>query len=186
MWARGEPARGARDGDGVSNAHDRCPTEREIINAVDDDDGCPDSDARPVPESVVEVPSLVFFENDSASLDASAYDMIARIAWALRVSGDIELVAVIGHVDAPSPHGHALALERASSVVTALVSMGVAPERLVAVEAGATAPRVRSRSAEALAQNRRVEFHVLRACGREVARWDARRRRVVQLAAMAM
>ena len=41
-------------------------------------------------------PPLVFFQNDSASLDASAYEMIARIAWALRVSGDIELVAVIG------------------------------------------------------------------------------------------
>ena len=30
------------DGDGIANRDDRCPTEAETVNGVDDDDGCPE------------------------------------------------------------------------------------------------------------------------------------------------
>jgi OOP family OmpA-OmpF porin len=33
------------DGDGLADERDRCPSEREVINQIDDDDGCPEIDS---------------------------------------------------------------------------------------------------------------------------------------------
>lgn len=38
----GCPAVADRDGDGVMDTADRCPEEREVVDGVDDEDGCPD------------------------------------------------------------------------------------------------------------------------------------------------
>ncbi len=75
------------DGDGVVNRHDRCPEALEIVNGLDDEDGCPD-----------ELPSLSITAGTSSDEErARAKLTVTRPNGTMeRAVGDLSLQAVPG------------------------------------------------------------------------------------------
>jgi outer membrane protein OmpA-like peptidoglycan-associated protein len=123
----------------------------------------PSSTARPeeVQRSLTNVPPITF-ENDSATLDPPGRASVARAAQVLLAYPGAR-VRIEGHTDSNGTPESNLALSqaRAQSVLNALVSLGIAADRMSAVGFGETRPKVPDTSPENMAINRRVEFVVL-------------------------
>ncbi|MFO0677506.1 MAG: OmpA family protein [Polyangiaceae bacterium] len=71
-----EPKSGDKDGDGILDDADKCPTERETWNTYQDDDGCPDdpdTDSDRIPDSIdqciVEAEDYDGFQDDDGCPD---------------------------------------------------------------------------------------------------------------------
>src|SRR5690348_379166 len=66
-----------KDGDGIADAVDRCPSQPETVNRVLDRDGCPDvvTDLYPVVRADIET----FWTSSFPSLYGRSYSPIARI-----------------------------------------------------------------------------------------------------------
>ena len=147
------------DGDGILDACDRCPTQPENLNGVNDEDGCPD--VKVILESSIRIIEIIVFPpNQSEPLPASA-PILDAIADVMKQHSELELVGVVGHV-APNESA-ALAMSRASRVVALLVKRGVAANRL---EARAGKPDTFQN------EQRYVRPYLVRANGKERTRWN--------------
>ncbi len=113
----------------------------------------------------------VAFRTDKAELRSRSLPLIDAIVIALQARPTVR-VEVAAHTDSDSicPHcGRRLTRDRAHSVRAALLHRGeIDPARLTARSYGDSQPRAQCddlrghRRARCLAQNRRVEFHVVR------------------------
>lgn len=113
----------------------------------------------------VEINSDILFSTGSASLDASAHEVLAKLAGVLN---DVpNPVRVEGYTDnipintAQFPSNWELSATRAASVVHLFVSQGVSPERLAMVGYGEYRPRADNLTQEGRNRNRRVVLIVL-------------------------
>ena len=104
----------------------------------------------------------VQFVTNSAELTLEAEQILGETAKILQKYSDIQL-EVQAHTDSDGPEDYNLKLsqERAKSVVSFLVSKGVAAGRLSARGYGETRPVASNATWEGRAENRRVEFVVL-------------------------
>jgi outer membrane protein OmpA-like peptidoglycan-associated protein len=118
------------DGDMVLNECDRCPLDLEIYNGWEDDDGCTD---RVHPYSQ----SGIFFEDESAELDARSLELLAHLAETLARNTGWERIAVVSRAAASETKPKVLSTRRAKAVIAALVAAGVDPARLKADPRGA-------------------------------------------------
>lgn len=120
------------DGDGIADADDRCPRQRETPNGYHDEDGCPDE--RPEiafePGSPVVLKDLVFVGR-TADLHPIAEDALVRIARSLALQPSVHL-CIIGHVAATTDAraDSALGLAQAQLVMERLTELGIAADRL--------------------------------------------------------
>ncbi|MGC6514821.1 MAG: OmpA family protein, partial [Myxococcota bacterium] len=143
-----------------------CMNAAEVINGVDDDDGCPD-EARIVVNTEskqIEILETVFFKLNRASIEARSYPLLEEVAALLLAYPNLTKVEVAGHTDSrgSATANQRLSQKRVESVQAFLVARGVAPERLVAKGYGESQPKVADAKTEAQhAENRRVEFHIL-------------------------
>lgn len=105
----------------------------------------------------------VHFDFDSARLTAAGEALLDENARIL-VRHPGLVVEVQGHADPRGTTGYNLALGtlRAQAVRGRLMTRGVASDRLPTVTFGEERPRVRGEDEQANAQNRRVEFRVVR------------------------
>lgn len=106
----------------------------------------------------------IHFEYDSERLTADSMRALADNARILGAHPDIS-VEIQGHCDARGTTEYNLALgqRRAESVVSYLVRSAVPSTQVRSVSFGKEKPRDARDSEEAWAQNRRVEFRVLKA-----------------------
>jgi outer membrane protein OmpA-like peptidoglycan-associated protein len=106
--------------------------------------------------------SRIAFTNNSAVLSASSASVLDELASAARrCPGAIE---VQGHTDAVGSPARNLDLSkaRAAAVRQALVARGVPARRLVTQGWGDKKPMVSNDTPEGRAQNRRIEFHLVK------------------------
>lgn len=104
----------------------------------------------------------VFFDFDSATLDASSKAALDANARILAEHQDVK-IEVQGHADERGTTDYNLALgqKRADAVVKYLQAVGVASTRVRVVSYGEERPAVNASTETAWAQNRRAEFVVI-------------------------
>lgn len=140
------------DGDGVLNAHDKCPNTRPGV--VVDLDGCE-------VEAVIELDG-VNFEFDQATLKPEGMAVLNGAA-ALLQQHERVVVEVAGHTDSvgSEDYNQGLSEKRANSVRDYLTSKGVKASRLSARGYGESRPVASNDTEEGRTENRRVELIVL-------------------------
>ncbi len=155
-----EPGRLDRDLDGILDADDACPEERETRNLYRDSDGCPDGIPVRVTADKIEIDDKVFFELDKAIIKGESHELLGAVARVLNDNPQILTVEVAGHTDSQgdAEYNQELSERRAQAVVDFLTSRGVDAGRLTSAGYGQTVPLVESEDEEAFAANRRVEF----------------------------
>lgn len=158
------------DQDGIPDERDRssdgqdCRNDPETFNGVDDDDGCPDVGTLELLGTEINLREQIQFETDSAEIRPVSLPIIEQMVNLLRENPNLTLIAIEGHTDerAPDDHNLRLSIDRANSVMQALVSRGIEPDRLVAGGFGEYCPRDPRHNPVAWERNRRVVFRIIR------------------------
>jgi outer membrane protein OmpA-like peptidoglycan-associated protein len=157
---------GDADGDGVLDYLDRCPDEAETINGFEDDDGCKDEGPAKivVEKGRLTILETIRFEPNSSVIDRESYPIMNQIALTLRKYREIEAIEIGGHTDSTGPHPFNMQLsrDRARSVRNYLLDRGIKPSRLRANGYGPDRPLATNDTDAGRAQNRRVEFLIVR------------------------
>lgn len=175
------------DRDGVPDTTDRCPgtipgvkvdevgcplppPDSDADGVVDTSDMCPDTPRGLRVDSrgcAIKAQTLVLrninFEFDKATLTADSRTALDEIARGLKGQPTMQ-VTLEGHTDAKGSDAYNLRLsrERANAVRDYLISQGVEAARLRAEGHGETRPVADNTTEEGRAQNRRVEFKVMK------------------------
>jgi outer membrane protein OmpA-like peptidoglycan-associated protein len=154
-----------RDGDGIPDRLDKCPDVPGVPP-----DGCPKKyKLVVVKKDRIEIKQQVHFATNKWRILKDSYDLLEQVASVLKDSPNIH-VRVEGHTDSVGTpeHNMTLSQHRAESVSEFLVEHGVDASRLVSQGFGLTKPIASNASAIGRAQNRRSEFHILKADGTDM------------------
>lgn len=102
----------------------------------------------------------VNFDFNKRTLNEQGKAVVAQIAKTLSSESSLKVV-LQGHTDyiGSDAYNDALGMDRARAVLTELVHLGIAEDRLSAVSFGETVPLVDEKTDAARAANRRVEVH---------------------------
>ena len=150
-----------RDGDGVPDRVDNCPDEPGTV----ENHGCQEAQLVVIGAGQLEILEKVYFKTGSHKLQKRSFALLDNVASVMNAHPEIELIRVEGHSDSTGSlkFNMKLSKNRANTVVRYLVGRGkVSKDRLIAEGFGPTRPLVPdAKSKEELAQNRRVEFHLV-------------------------
>lgn len=149
------------DQDGVADADDMCPMEPGFTRVEPGKNGCPYVDRFRVPDEIVIIPRVHFTYGDATTIGADDLTVLDDIALVMKEHPEILKIEVQGDASTDEPEPKKLGESRAKKVLDALVSRGVATERLVAKSYGSERPIADNATTEGRAQNRRVGFLVL-------------------------
>lgn len=149
------------DQDQILDVDDQCP----LVPGVLEMHGCPLPPPRAlvvVTKERIELQETVLFGTDNAEILPGSFPLMDAIANVLAEHTEIETVEVEGHTDntGSAPHNQKLSDRRAQSVVTALLSRGVARSRLSSKGYGLTRPLLPNDTDENRSKNRRVELRI--------------------------
>ncbi len=150
------------DGDGILDTEDKCPNDVETFNDYKDYDGCPDTIPKKFPKKLV-LPGIKF-EPGSAKLLPESYIILDDVAKQLKRFPNV-IVEIGGHTDNTGSRraNMRLSLERAKAVKRYLVKKWkINPRRLKVKGYGPDFPVADNSTEEGRAQNRRIEFKVLK------------------------
>jgi outer membrane protein OmpA-like peptidoglycan-associated protein len=152
------------DADRILDHDDACPNDPETYNGTEDEDGCPDRGPVIVTETGIQILQQILFERDSAEILPQSFPIVDAVAATLVGNPQILFLEVQGHADERSSDDYNIRLtaDRAAAVVEALVSRGIARDRLRSAGYGERCPIDPRHTDEAWDQNRRVEFRILR------------------------
>lgn len=152
-----------RDGDGIFDAFDACPDEPEVVNGVDDQDGCPDQALARVVGRQIRIEEKIHFEYNQATIEPRSLPVLDSVASILRAYPDIRQVRVEGHTDTQGSDAYNLALsdKRAAAVRQYLTTQGIGPDRLLSQGYGEARPLLWGTTETDHAANRRVEIFIL-------------------------
>ncbi len=149
-----------RDGDGVPDRIDNCPDDPGPV----ENQGCPEEQHVVIEDTRLEILDKIYFNTDSAQLQRRSHAVLDNVAEVLIAHPEIPIIRVEGHTDSTgrAAYNMGLSQRRAESVARYLVDEGgVRRDRLIAEGFGETQPVVPdAKTKMALAQNRRVEFHL--------------------------
>ena len=152
-----------QDGDLVPDFRDECPDD-PISEEADPrrSNGCPSKIV--VTKGAIKIMDKVFFETNKAVIKKQSFEILDGVAQVMLDNPDILLLEVAGHTDNVGNDELNLQLsqKRAESVKDYLVGKGVDPERLVAKGYGETKPIDTNKTKTGKANNRRVEFVMLK------------------------
>jgi OOP family OmpA-OmpF porin len=184
-----EPAPGDRDGDGLTDDVDQCPTQAEDRDAFEDTDGCPDpdndkdgivdtADGCPLepetkngwkdedgcPDQLIQELAGISFELDSARIDGASTPILERAYQLLEDNPNI-WIEISGHTssDGDADRNLELSLHRAEAVKAYLVTRGILDTRILTVGHGSDVPLGDNRTDDGRRKNRRIEFRILHA-----------------------
>ncbi|MCC6808196.1 MAG: OmpA family protein [Deltaproteobacteria bacterium] len=158
-----------QDNDGIPDSEDQCQVEA----GTPERKGCPEKPIVQEERERLVIRERAKFELDSAKIDADYLHALDAVAAFVMQHPDIELIGVHGHSDnqARPAYNMDISQKRAAAVVDYLVSKGVQRERLQAKGFGDTKPIAPHGSARGRAENRRVEFVILKRS--ESSTWPA-------------
>jgi len=148
------------DRDPIVDTTDKCPTDLEVFNGVDDT-GC--REFRRVVQigpCKVEILDKILFAKNAAALPAEATSLLDAIARTMELYPQILSLEVQGHATRDERGPDRLARARASAVLEYLATKRVARERLVLGAYAAEHPAPRGKWESALVLSRRVEFSI--------------------------
>ncbi len=159
------------DKDGVVDLEDDCPTDPG--NAKNK--GCPGEAPPPPPPpeepapaievagDKLDIPEQIQFRTGSASVDPKSFNLLKRIADAIKSLPSNKKVSIEGHTDnrGKKQLNEKLSQGRAEAVIAHLVRHGIERERLSAKGYGPSKPIADNGSDAGRAKNRRVEFIIL-------------------------
>ena len=150
-----------RDGDGVPDRVDNCPDEPGTV----ENHGCQLAQLVVIGADQLEILEMVYFKTGSAKLQPRSFALLDNVAQVMNAHPEIPLIRVEGHSDSTGnlKYNMRLSTNRANTVVRYLVGRGkVDKARLISEGFGPTRPLVPdAKTKEELAQNRRVEFHIV-------------------------
>lgn len=153
------------DSDGIPDNVDKCVNEPEVINGVDDEDGCPDEGKAMVIVTAekIEIKETVRFRSGSTRIDRRSYGLLDQVAQVFNANLQIKKARVEGHTDSVGSDStnKRLSQGRAESVMKYLVGKGVDPARLTAEGFGEEQPIAPNDTKDGRAANRRVEFVIV-------------------------
>lgn len=159
------------DGDGIADPDDKCPTQAEVVNNIDDTDGCPDTAPVKMPvltkvtmsAKSIELSGKVQFESAMSHIRPESFPLLDEVALLLKAQTGIRLVRIEGHTDSSGRDEVNLELSqgRADSVKAYLVAKGVEANRLLAQGLGESQPIADNATPEGREQNRRVIFVIV-------------------------
>ena len=160
----GDPINGGcpnedRDQDGVMDSVDACPNV-----PGNPPSGCPKRVLVKVTATQIEIKEKINFEtNGSAIKGSTSFEIIDQVASVLKSNPSLKVV-VEGHTDDVGAADYNLRLsdDRANSVRDALIDRGVEKNRLDAVGFGEAKPIASNKSSKGRAENRRVEFKIVK------------------------
>lgn len=150
------------DRDGIPDVNDKCPSEPETYNGIQDEDGCPDRGRVLVTSTRIEILERLYFARGSAEIKPAAAPLLDAVAATLKGHPQLQLISVDGHASDEEQKGYELAERRAAAVRRALVERGVQAERLTSRGYGATRPLSSARDEASRERNRRTEFMILK------------------------
>jgi OOP family OmpA-OmpF porin len=150
------------DGDGIADVEDKCRDQPETANGYRDEDGCPDV----VPAKVAKFTGTIKgirFKTNSAVIFKSSYKVLNEAAKVLAEFPDLR-VEIQGHTDnvGKDDKNMVLSQRRAESVKKYLVGKGIDESRLEAKGYGEDVPVADNKTKQGQAENRRVEFKLIR------------------------
>lgn len=142
-----------------------CGSDGVFVDGV----GCQASDACQISSLTtlscgrIEIHQPILFETGGEALTEESLPVLAEIAETITEEPWIIQVEVQVHTDSSGSSGfnQQTSSRRAHVVVTHLLSLGVATERLVPRGMGESFPIASNDTAEGRASNRRVEFHIV-------------------------
>lgn len=151
------------DGDRIVDTDDACPNDPETYNGYEDQDGCPDRGKVIVEDTQIVILDKIYFATDSAEILPRSFPIIEAVAATLIGNPQITLIEIQGHADERGGDGYNIRLTkaRAASVEEAMVTRGVAPERVRSAGYGERCPVDPGHGPEAWDKNRRVEFKII-------------------------
>ncbi len=151
------------DSDRILDADDACPNDPETYNGHEDEDGCPDKGLVIVEDTQITILEKIYFETDSAVIQARSFRLLDAVAATLNASPQITLVEIQGHADERGSDEYNIKLTRAraASVMNALIERGVLKDRLRSAGYGERCPVDPKHDARAWEKNRRVEFKII-------------------------
>lgn len=130
--------------------------------------GRPDDDLSRVQELIFNILRLgnIYFDYNKATIRPESRDSVEKIAGVLQEYPKVN-VRVEGHTDsiASEAYNQRLSEARADSVKNALVELGVGASRIESVGLGELHPVAPNDTPEGRADNRRIEFKVLKPAG---------------------
>src|SRR5262249_41169206 len=143
---------------------DRCPNEPETKNGFEDADGCPDHTKATRTRSGITIVDKIHFETDKAEILPDSFPTLDAVALTITANPAPTEPEVQGHSDERGGHDHNMRLTdaRSRAVREYLMRKGVAGARLVARGYGETRPIIKEHTEAAWAENRRVEFVILK------------------------
>lgn len=108
---------------------------------------------------ILNMPSNITFETDSAELKPQFYDVLNSVSQVLE-EYDKTLVNVVGHTDSTgaASYNKTLSEKRARNVAQYLIAQGVNPTRVAADGMGEEQPVASNQTPEGRQANRRVEI----------------------------
>ncbi len=151
-----------RDGDGIPDAEDRCPDEAGHASPGSPRHGCVRQAL--ITSTHIELSGRIQFDTGLSTLLEASDEILTAIATVLEENPQIVRVAVEGHTDDVGVEADNLRLsrERALEVARWLVEHGVDERRLEVHGYGPRRPKADNSTPEGRAENRRVEFSIVR------------------------
>ncbi len=151
------------DGDRVPDFRDECP-DKPISEQADPgrSNGCP-TKVIVTKESIVIV-DKVYFRTGKSTIKSVSYPILNEVAEVLLANPDITLIEVAGHTDNDGSDASNLNLSqaRAEAVAKYLAGKGVESSRMLAQGYGEAVPIDSNETADGKANNRRVEFVIVK------------------------
>ncbi len=177
------------DEDGIKNAEDKCPKEKEDMDGFQDNDGCPDRDndndkildekdkcpneaevengyqdedgcPDEIPIPKSQILHGVTFKSGRSDLQPGSYPILINLANTLKKAKGIR-VEIRGYTDArgSSSRNISLSQQRAEAVRNFLVMQGVPSENISAAGYGPANPIASNNTRDGRERNRRIEVH---------------------------
>ena len=150
------------DGDGIFDSKDSCVEEPETYNGFDDTDGCPDEPPDEVKQFTGVIKGIKF-ATGKATVRRQSFKLLNKAVRVMNKFPQIR-IEIVGHTDSTGSRSNNMELSRAraDSVKKYLVDSGIDASRVETRGAGPDEPIADNKSKSGRAENRRIEFKLLR------------------------
>ena len=162
------------DRDSLPDECDQCPDEPETYNGIVDEDGCPDVGRIIIQDSSIVILYHILFAPNSTQIQPKSRLILDEIGNVLRANPQIERIAALGNASTDEVGALRLSQRRAEAVRSALIALGIDPQRIEAHSYGSSRPVATGTRPEDRAKNRRTDFWILRANGHDLRTWNGK------------